>query len=1322
MGPLDDAPGSDTIGLTFTVQAADADGDTVNTSFTVDVQDDVPIAGMGAPESVKEANLPDGSSPDVHDLAVTGSLNIAWGADSNDSGTTNNRSVGFQHDTQHATASADVQVTDGSNDVITGLTSNGHTVQYGIFNGVLVGYVNNDPLFEKVFTVSLNDNGSGSYTFTLLNNLDHPTDNGNNTLNLTFDFTATDADGDISSNTFTVTVVDDVPTAHVGDAGFVNEANLPNGTAPLFFAFPSTSGDLNIVWGADNNDSGSTNNRSVTFQQDTQHSGASADVQVTDSGGNSVTGLTSDGNTVNYTFINGALVGYIGSVNHPNIVFTVSLNDAGDGSYTFTLLGNLDHPTGLGTNLLNFTFDYTATDSDGDTSSSNFTVSVKDSVPLAFSVGLQTVGEEGLADGNHIFGDAHNASTGVTSLNISWGADANNPTVGGGTHDRSVVFASTTMSDFNNLNLTSNGQTITYMITQDSTGALLTATAGSDSHKVFTVQLSDASNGSYNFTLLDNLDHATGNGTNFDNLTFNVVATDSDGDPVSQSFTVGVQDDVPILVGNVMAETVSEGGLPGGNSSGAKISLTEALNINWGADQATQPTDTHGRSLSFLASNGTTAITGSNALATNLDMTFTGEHGAALTSGGVALVYTVTANTNGNGGETLTAYAGSVTGPEVFTLTLDPTQTHGGYVFNLLGTLDDASNSSSIALNFTVQAADADGDTVNTSFQVTVNDDAPTVTGTVMEETVSEGGLPGGNSQGAAISLTEALNINWGADQATQPTDTHGRSLSFLASNGTTAITGSNALVTNLDMTFTGEHGTALTSGGVALVYTVTANTNGNGGETLTAYAGSVTGPEIFTLTLDPTQDHGGYVFNLMGPLDDASNSNSIGLAFTVQAADADGDTVNTSFQVTVNDDAPTVTGTVMAEMVSEGGLPGGNSQGAKISLTEALNINWGADQATQPTDANGRTLSFLASNGTTAITGSNALVTNLDMTFTGEHGTALTSGGVALVYTVTANTNGNGGETLTAYAGSVTGPVVFTLTLDPTQTHGGYVFNLLGTLDDASNSNSIALNFTVQAADADGDTVNTSFQVNVTDDAPTVTGTVMAETVFEGGLPGGNSQGAKISLTEALNINWGADQAAHPTDANGRTLSFLAGDDTTPIAGGSSLVTNLAMTILGEQGTALSSGGVALVYTVTANTNGNGGETLTAYAGSTMGPEVFTLTLDPTQTHGGYVFNLMGPLDDASNPNSNSIGLTFTVQAADADGDTVNTSFTVNVTDDAPTVTGTVMAETVSEGGLPAAIRCRCCDFGLPKRSTSTGAPITPPIRPTPTAAHCRS
>ena len=1216
--------GANEIVLAFNVVATDDDGDNVSQSFTVNVQDDVPVAGTGTPETVKEANLADGSSPDLHDLSVTGGLNIAWGADSNNSGTTNNRSVGFQHDTQHATASADVQVTDSSGDPITGLTSNGHTVQYGIFNGVLVGYVNNDPVHEQVFTVSLSDNGSGSYTFTLLSNLDHPTGGGNNNLNLTFDFTATDSDGDTSSNNFTVTVVDDVPTAHVGDAGFVNEANLPNGTAPLFFAFPTTSGDLNIVWGADNNDSGTTNNRSVSFEQDAQHTGASADVQITDSHGNPITGLTSDGNTVNYTFVNGALVGYTGSLAHPNVVFKVALDDDGSGSYTFTLLGNLDHPTGQGTNLLNFTFDYTATDSDGDTSSSTFSVSVKDSVPLAFNVGLQIVGEEGLADGNYIFGDAHNASTGNVSLNIAWGADDNNPTSGAGINDRSVVFASSTVSALNALNLTSNGQALSYTVTQDSTGALLTATAGTGAglHSVFTVQLSDSGNGSYNFTLLDNLDHATGNGTNFDNLTFNVVATDSDGDPVSQSFTVGIEDDVPVVT-NVRTQTVGEEGLADGNKNvhgEAQNASTGdvSLNISWGADQ-NNPTSgggAHDRSVAFASST----ISGLNAL--------------HLTSNGQALSYAITQDATGS---LLTATAGSDS-HTVFTVQLSDAN-NGTYNFTLSDNIDHPGVQGGNFDNFTfnVVATDSDGDAVGQSFTVGVQDDVPILVGNVTNGTVSEDGLPTGNDIAGAnhtlLLTNETLNVSWGADQDIQTSlsDPVGRTLTFNTTGHST--------ITPVDSQ---GHALSLTSDGTALQYVLT--NLANGGQELQAYRGGThnSGTLIFTVTLDPTATNGAYSFTLSGNLDDFSSDRTplsgLNLNFGVTATDSDGDTVQTNFTVDVLDDVPVVAA-VTAQTVGEEGLADANtiSGDAHNASTGnvSLNISWGAD-ANNPTAGGGTNDRSVAFASTTV------------SDFNNLH---LTSNGQALTYAITQDSTG---ALLTATAGTGNGAhTVFTVQLSDAA-NGSYNFTLLDNLDHPAvqGANLDSLTFNVVATDSDGDTVAQSFAVNVQDDIPVVTA-VTAQTVGEEGLAGANAiSGDAHNATTgpvSLNISWGAD-ANNPTAGGGtndRSVAFASNTVT-------------ALTALD-----LTSHGVALVYTVSSDSTG---ALLTATAGSGQGaPVVFTVQLSDT-VNGTYDFTLLDNLDHPTGQGANFENLTFNVVATDSDGDTVAQSFVVNVQDDLPT------------------------------------------------------
>jgi T1SS-143 domain-containing protein len=85
----------------------------------------------------------------------------------------------------------------------------------------LIGYVpagegdsevSSEPVERIIFEVTLSDDGSGSYTFTLLGALDHP-DMGEDTFDLTFYFTARDADGDTTTGSFSVFLRDDVPDA-----------------------------------------------------------------------------------------------------------------------------------------------------------------------------------------------------------------------------------------------------------------------------------------------------------------------------------------------------------------------------------------------------------------------------------------------------------------------------------------------------------------------------------------------------------------------------------------------------------------------------------------------------------------------------------------------------------------------------------------------------------------------------------------------------------------------------------------------------------------------------------------------------------------------------------------------------------------------------------------------------------------------------------------------------------------------------------------------------------------------------------------------------
>ena len=112
-----------------------------------------------------------------------------------------------------------------------------------------------------------------------------------------------------------------------------------------------------------------------------------------------------------------------------------------------------------------------------------------------------------------------------------------------------------------------------------------------------------------------------------------------------------------------------------------------------------------------------------------------------------------------------------------------------------------------------------------------------------------------------------------------------------------------------------------------------------------------------------------------------------------------------------------------------------------------------------------------------------------------------------------------------------------------------------------------------------------------------------------------------------------------------------------------------------------LTSGGVALDYTIT--TNPDGGQTLVARAGP-GGDIIFTLTLDPDAgDNGQFDFVLSGPLDHPDGDGQNTLQLNFAFTAEDGDGDPVESSITIRVTDDIPYATDETSSAKVHENDL---------------------------------------
>uniref|UniRef100_UPI003BA39E51 T1SS-143 repeat domain-containing protein n=1 Tax=Aeromonas veronii TaxID=654 RepID=UPI003BA39E51 len=430
-------------------------------------------------------------------------------------------------------------------------------------------------------------------------------------------------------------------------------------------------------------------------------------------------GLTSGGVALSYSVVGNVLTASAGSVP----VFTLTVG--GDGSYSFTLSGPLDHPVADGDDSeqlagvgIDFSGVLSATDGDGDPltggfPAGSFAIKVEDDVPVLAGrederplVGGQ-VQEDALTSGNNEgTGQSTSASGAAGTLNnlVNFGAD------GAGSFGLGSDVSSLTAQG-----LTSGGVALSYSVV----GNVLTASAGSV--PVFTLTV--GVDGSYSFTLSGPLDHPVADGDDSEQLAgvgidFSGVlsATDGDGDPLTGGFPAGsfaikVEDDVPVLAGREderpqVGGQVQEDALTSGNNEGTGQSTSASgaagtLNnlVNFGADGAG----------SFGLGSDVSSLTAQG-----------------LTSGGVALSYSVVGNV-------LTASAGSV---PVFTLTVGG---DGSYSFTLSGPLDhpvadgdDSEQLAGVGIDFSgvLSATDGDGDPLTGgfpagSFAIKVEDDVP---------------------------------------------------------------------------------------------------------------------------------------------------------------------------------------------------------------------------------------------------------------------------------------------------------------------------------------------------------------------------------------------------------------------------------------------------------------------------------------------------------------------------------------------------------------------------------------------------------------------
>ncbi len=918
----------------FTYTLADHDGDKSDATLTLngkDMIDDKPVFATPATETVDETNL----GP----ITETGTVTANFGADG------------------PGTFAANGTFSSTGSKLDNVLSSNGVPVQVTLVNNMYVGKAGAVP----VFTLTLN--ADGSYSFKLLQNLDHADGtNANDEIALKFGLNATDCDGDTANATLTVKVRDDAPTAN-DDTRTLNEAQTITGTV------------------TSNDQPGQDNPATVTK------------VVV---GGTPHT-LPTDGSNI-------VIIGTQG---------TLTINNTGTYSYT-------GKPNADGVD----SFTYSLTDRDGDTATAILKITVNDidTCPVIVKPAAEVLDETALKDGvitetGTVTADFKDDGPGTfagTGSFTSGGSKLNDALThngtaiavtmtGGNTYTGkagsvtvfTLVIAAnggytfklfeqldhkdgTNADDIINLNfgikavdtdgdsdattITINvkddapdakddfrsadeGQTITGNVTsndvpgQDTPATVTKVVLGTTSYDVptngsnvvvvgtqGTLTINNA--GVYSYT-------AKANADGIDSFTYSLKDRDGDIDTAILKITITDTDTCPVIV-KPAAEVLDETALKDG-----VITETGTVTADFKDDGP-----------GTFAANGSFTSGGSRL-------------GDALTSGGVPIVVTQTGNT-------YTGKAGSAT---VFTLVI---AANGDYTFKLLEQLDhkDATNADDIInLNFGIKAVDTDGDSDATTITIHVKDDAPdakddtrsvgesqTITGNVTDNdvpgqdtsatvtkvlfngvnydvpttgTVTIAGVYGTLkiAQTGDYNYTAKSNNPDGTDKFTYTlkdsdgdVDTAKLEICVNPKDDTPAIvTPATEIVdeTNLNVGAITKTGTvtanffsdgpgtfaatgAFTSGGSklnnALTHNGTAVVVTQSGNTYTGKAGSVT---VFTLVIAAS---GAYTFKLLEQLDhkDGTNANDIiDLNFGVKAVDADGDSMATSIKVQVKDDAP---------------------------------------------------------------------------------------------------------------------------------------------------------------------------------------------------------------------------------------------------------------------------------------------------------------------------------------------------------------------------------------------------------------------------------
>jgi T1SS-143 domain-containing protein len=999
--------------------------------------------------------------------------------------------------------------------------------------GLLRAPAHTIPAGSPAFTLKVE--ADGDYTFTLNAPLSHPLadDVGGSVLTayednlaLTFNYTATDRDGDTTSSTLTITVDDDTPDA-VNDTAVVDEGTIPSVNVVLVI---DTSGSMDD----DDLDPGP----GVLTRLDLAKAAA---LNLLNSAGVSINQVMVV-EFYNGTTVNTPIWGnWSNAADRADIESFINTRVAGGGTSYDAATAAVRASWGTGPSSADFTNVYFLSDGNPDPNSAgldateqgvweNFLVNpdnnaaTSDAIDNVYAVGIgngiTTAPLEPISwsNGNAnfppiIITEATQLSQTLTNTLPSavTGNVLANDGVPTNAFGADGGFIKTIVVD---------GVTYTY---NPANGTISASAADPDliSNTGTQIKIQTDLGGVFVFNFANNGSNQAGawgytapsGVTSNQHETFTYTLVDGDGDGNSATLDITVQNVNKIPVGGNVAAQVDDEGLSGGNVGGTADIVVPAQ------------TDNNERTFS-----GTLTATGGDGA---LTYTFSNLNTTTQSVGTETVQYGWNGATN-----TLTATitTGARAGQALFTVGLNPA--NGAYDLVLLKPVMHAAagnDETSVVINLAYKVADADADTSTADtgtgqLAITFNDDAPEAI-TAQAMTIENGA----NAIGSG-----ALNFfeNIGAD---------GGTIVFTGTNNSNLMSGA----------------TNVTSGGVQvklfgfgtdlLVAKTGADANGNGGTT------------IFTAKLSPNavaeaQDI--YTVQFFKALDDGSSNVITPANFTTTSAQSfkvvQGDNDDDILISAVASPQPRVNGSNSGGVTSLGA--GG---GVEVGSGELLRFDYVTNAGVSGNSLSVGSLNHYTANGFFASfdtdgSTSTALITAFDAdndtNFTDDGSnkdtiTQILRNGVALTIGVDAIASA-GGYLVTVNDGDVI--TIYTDTgfnrIEVAYSSGG-AYSLYDVGYQVSTAGSaVPLNFNVTATDADGDTATGSISVTTTPFSATIAGSNASNLLVAG--TGGDTINASdgndwlIGGTGADILNGGSDSdtVSYQNSLAGVSVSLAGG------------------------------------------------------------------------------------------------------------------------------------------------------------------------------------